>query len=98
MPFILPGTFSQPNGIYYVKINNGFFTSLRNEPMLGVSDKSWTFSTKPFKPTQHSEKIDAVIKLNKEGSEIFRKSNEAEYFQTFIKELSAIVPVDPSQI
>ncbi|PKY27228.1 hypothetical protein RhiirB3_473375 [Rhizophagus irregularis] len=92
-------TFNQPNSFYYVVIENDFVISqVRNEPLLGTNEKTWMFSTKPFKSGKHSESITGLLRLNEEGSSKFLQTNQSEFFNNIIQAFSKIIPVDEQRI
>ncbi|PKY57619.1 hypothetical protein RhiirA4_549733 [Rhizophagus irregularis] len=96
---IFSSTFNQPNSSYYVVIENDFVISqARNEPLLGTNEKTWMFSTRPFKTEQYSESITGLLRLNEEGSSKFLQTNQSEFFNNIIQAFSKIIPVDEQRI
>ncbi|PKK64079.1 hypothetical protein RhiirC2_811632 [Rhizophagus irregularis] len=96
---IFRSTFNQPDSSYYVAVENNFVISqARNEPLLGINEKTWIFSTKPFKTGLHSESITGFLRLNEEGSLKFLQSNQPEFFNNIIQAFSKIIPVDKQRI
>ncbi|PKB93813.1 hypothetical protein RhiirA5_440258, partial [Rhizophagus irregularis] len=70
----------------------------RNEPLLGTNEKTWMFSTKPFKSGKHSESITGLLQLNEEGSSKFLQTNQSKFFNNIIQAFSKIIPVDEQGI
>ncbi|PKY54591.1 hypothetical protein RhiirA4_473482 [Rhizophagus irregularis] len=96
---IFSSTFNQPNSSYYVVIDNNFVISQeRNEPLLGIIQKTWIISTKPFKTRQHSVSVTGLLRLNEEGSSKFLQTNQSEFFNNIIQAFSKIIPVDEQRI
>ncbi|PKY34783.1 hypothetical protein RhiirB3_532939 [Rhizophagus irregularis] len=97
---IFSSTFNQPNSSYHVVIDNNFVISQeRNEPLLGINEKTWMISTKPFKTGQHSVSVTGLLRLNDEGSSKFLQTNhQSEFFNNVIQEFSKIIPVNEQRI
>ncbi|RGB34263.1 hypothetical protein C1646_760736 [Rhizophagus diaphanus] len=96
---IFRSTFNQPNSSYYVAVENNFVISqARNEPLLGITEKTWMFSTRPFKTGKHSDSITGLLQLNEEGSSKFLQANQSEFFNNIIQAFSKIIPVDEQRI
>ncbi|GBC27296.2 hypothetical protein GLOIN_2v1885764 [Rhizophagus irregularis DAOM 181602=DAOM 197198] len=97
---IFGSTFNQPNSSYHVVVDNNFVISQeRNEPLLGINEKTWIISTKPFKTGQHSVSVTGLLRLNEEGSSKFLQTNhQLEFFNNVIQEFSKIIPVDEQRI
>ncbi|RGB28059.1 hypothetical protein C1646_768306 [Rhizophagus diaphanus] len=97
---IFSSTFNQPNSTYNVMVDNNFVISqVRNEPILGINEKIWIISTKPFKNRQHSVSVTGLLRLNEEGSSKFlQQTNQLEFFNNMIREFSKIIPVDEQRI
>ncbi|GBC29735.2 uncharacterized protein OCT59_001314 [Rhizophagus irregularis] len=60
--------------------------------------KTWMFSTKPFKSGKHSESITGLLQLNEEGSSKFLQTNQSKFFNNIIQAFSKIIPVDKQGI
>ncbi|GBC27317.2 hypothetical protein GLOIN_2v1885764 [Rhizophagus irregularis DAOM 181602=DAOM 197198] len=97
---IFSSTFNQPNSSYHVVVDNNFVISQeRNEPLLGINEKTWIISTKPFKTGQHSVSVTGLLRLNDEGSSKFLQTNhQSEFFNNVIQEFSKIIPVNEQRI
>ncbi|PKY29893.1 hypothetical protein RhiirB3_446711 [Rhizophagus irregularis] len=96
---IFESTFSQPNSSYYVLVKNDFVISQeRDEPLMGVREKIWTFSTKPLKMAQHSDSITGILRLNEEGSLKFLQTNHLVFSKNMIQEISKIIPVNERRL
>ncbi|RIA85737.1 hypothetical protein C1645_808122, partial [Glomus cerebriforme] len=98
---VFGSTFSQSNASYYITIDNDFVMSQKiNEPLIGIPENIWMFSTDPsFKKEQHSDSVTGALRLNEEGSSIFLQTdNQSGFIKNLFQELSNIIPVNNQRL
>ncbi|CAG8451886.1 4146_t:CDS:2 [Dentiscutata heterogama] len=96
---ILSSTFASPQSQYYIVMDNNFLKDyISNEPLPGAN---WSFTT-GAKPEQDLGGAEyALARLNTNESFKFNnlsKSGRSDYLKNLAKELSHLVPIDPSNL
>ncbi|RIA80123.1 hypothetical protein C1645_793218 [Glomus cerebriforme] len=93
---ILSSTFSILKGSYYVKMDNNFVRDKAfKEPLLGIRENVWTF-TSEGKKDAFSPKTNGLLRLTVSGSQYFDslpQSQRGDFFNKLLDELSVAVPV-----
>ncbi|GES92174.1 hypothetical protein GLOIN_2v1869233 [Rhizophagus clarus] len=105
---IIDSTFNNPGSTYYVTIENTFVSSLLyNEPLPGLSNNIWSFTTLPEEIKKESkiklffDGIYGKVKLNKDGTSHFDTLNSDQrdvFFDILTQELASALVVPPKRI
>ncbi|GES92183.1 hypothetical protein GLOIN_2v1869233 [Rhizophagus clarus] len=106
---IIESTFNNPGSTYYVMIENTFVSSqLYNEPLPGLSNNIWHFTTFPEEEKAKQNKIkmffDSIygeVRLTKDGSTYFEKLNpdqKNKFFDNLTQDLANAVVVATNRI
>ncbi|CAG8524244.1 9186_t:CDS:2 [Funneliformis mosseae] len=100
---ILPSTFHKGNANFSVRVDNNFVKSRKTqEPLLGISEKIWRFSTQLKEQDQPSDQLILSIKL-KFNDEMPGYYDEVNSQNTYIfgqlqNELSKIIPINSQRL
>ncbi|KAG9301896.1 hypothetical protein G9A89_004576 [Geosiphon pyriformis] len=98
---VLSSTFNQPNGSYFVIIDNNFVkTRLLDEPLFGIKKNDWII-TRDEEENVFAGSFTGLVRLTPDGSKFFRglSTNAAREFINQLKvELAQTIPVDISRI
>ncbi|GES92184.1 hypothetical protein GLOIN_2v1869233 [Rhizophagus clarus] len=105
---IIESTFNNPGSTYYVMIENTFVSSqLYNEPLPGLSNNIWHFTTSPEEKANQNkikmffDSIYGKVRLTKDGSTYFEKLNpdqKNEFFDNLTQDLANAVVVATKRI
>ncbi|GES92295.1 hypothetical protein GLOIN_2v1869233 [Rhizophagus clarus] len=105
---IIESTFNNPGSTYYVTIENNFVSSqLYNEPLYGLSNNIWSFTTfleekeEESKIKQIFDGIYGKVKLTQNGTSHFNSLNsnqKNEFFNNLTQELANAVVVATDRI
>ncbi|GBB93224.1 hypothetical protein RclHR1_21320001 [Rhizophagus clarus] len=105
---IIESTFNNPGSTYYVMIEYTFVSSLLyNEPLPGLSNKIWSFTTFPEEKEQDSkikqffDGIYGKVRLTKDGTSYFDTLNlnqQNKFFNNLTRELANAVVVASKRI
>ncbi|CAG8517855.1 8152_t:CDS:2 [Funneliformis mosseae] len=97
---ILKSTFNQPGRRYYVSIdNNSVKDKIYQEPLYGVNDHVWSFTTTQTETEISSDDVMGQVRLTPEGTSYFLYEADREVFLMKLKrELADAIPVNPNRI
>ncbi|RIB21543.1 hypothetical protein C2G38_2034299 [Gigaspora rosea] len=98
---VLDSTFSKPNSMFYVKVDNNFVKSRAfKEPLIGIKERIWKFNTEnreePF-----AGSVSGLLRLTMEGTTYYESLNSSgtnKFFYDLQDEVSKILPVSPSRL
>ncbi|CAG8658345.1 5103_t:CDS:10, partial [Funneliformis mosseae] len=86
---------------YYVSIENNFVKSrIYQEPLYGVREHVWTFTTLPAEE-EFSKSVNGRVRLTVDGTLYFDSLNKSErkiFFTKLIQELADAIPVSSNRI
>ncbi|CAG8527285.1 6538_t:CDS:10 [Funneliformis mosseae] len=98
---LLNCTLNQPGSRYYVSIENNFVKSrVYQEPLYGVKDHVWTFTT-PQIEEEFSESVNGQVRLTANGTVYFESLNERErkiFTTKLTEELADAIPVSHKRV
>ncbi|CAG8481972.1 5792_t:CDS:10 [Funneliformis mosseae] len=97
---LLESTLNLPGSKYYVTIDNNFVKSrVYQEPLYGVKEHVWSFTTP--KEEDFSGSVSGQIRLTAEGTVHFESLNENDrkmFFANLIRELADAIPVSYDRV
>ncbi|CAG8438616.1 7852_t:CDS:2 [Scutellospora calospora] len=96
-------TFNEPNGQYYIQMDNSFVLDAEyNEPLLGIDPNKWIFQTVT---NQLQEKYDGgiqgALRLTDEGTIHYQNlssSNQSDFINTLQNELTLMIPTEKGRL
>jgi hypothetical protein len=68
-----------------------------NEPLLGIRENVWNFTTEE-KKDNFAPSTTGLLRLTSNGSQLFDQGQFKDFFNTLLRELSAAVPVNLSRL
>ncbi|KAF0395551.1 hypothetical protein F8M41_010214 [Gigaspora margarita] len=98
---VLDSTFSKPNSMFYVKVDNNFVKSRAfKEPLIGIKERIWKFNTEN-KEEPFAGSVSGLLRLTMEGTTYYESLNSSgtnKFFYDLQDEVSKILPVIPSRL
>ncbi|CAG8527326.1 6540_t:CDS:2 [Funneliformis mosseae] len=98
---LLDCTLNQPGSRYYVSIENNFVKSrVYQEPLYGVKDHVWTFTTLPV-VEEYSESVSGQVRLTANGTlhfESLNKSQRNDFSKKLSQELADAIPISHDRV
>ncbi|CAG8525342.1 13012_t:CDS:2 [Funneliformis mosseae] len=98
---IIKSTFNHPTGKYFVTIDNNFVKSRTyQEPLYGIRDRVWSFTTLPNEE-KNSVKATGMVRLTTDGTNYFDKLDNADrddFYKKLRQEIAYAIPISPDRI
>ncbi|CAG8639214.1 1493_t:CDS:10 [Funneliformis mosseae] len=98
---IINSTFNRPGERYYVLIENDFVMSQEyQEPLLGLQNKDWFFTTN-IEDEKNSDKIAGRVRLTVNGTALFEsldKVGRNDFYTKLRHELAYAIPISQDRI
>ncbi|CAG8781989.1 1203_t:CDS:2, partial [Cetraspora pellucida] len=98
---VFPSTFNEPNGFYYVVVENNFVKrSDSNEALLGIDKNLWTL-VNDNKKYVYSNQITGIIRLTPGGSSYYLSLNsddQQKFHEQMATDLSNVIPVEDNRL
>ncbi|CAG8545645.1 4738_t:CDS:2 [Funneliformis mosseae] len=98
---IIESTFSHGGSTFYVTMDNNFVKSNAfKEPLIGLRDKIWTFSTEPSE-VRFAGSTSGVLRLTVDGTTYFDQlsaEGQAQFFNNLVNEISTMLTIPPSRL
>ncbi|CAG8657932.1 12296_t:CDS:2, partial [Funneliformis caledonium] len=97
---ILPSTFHKGYAKFGVRVDNNFVKSRKTkEPLLGISENIWTFSTQLKEQDEPADQLILSIKLNfNNASTAYYDEINSQKFGQLENELSKIIPINQTRL
>ncbi|CAG8617731.1 14909_t:CDS:2, partial [Cetraspora pellucida] len=97
----LDSTFSKPNTMFYVKVDNNFVrSSAFREPLIGIGERIWKFNTEN-KEEPFAGSVSGLLRLTLDGSTYYdslNSSGKSRFFSNLQDDISKALPVSPSRL
>ncbi|CAG8538250.1 13914_t:CDS:2, partial [Racocetra persica] len=98
---VLDSTFSKPNSLFYVKVDNNFVRSRAfKEPLIGIGERIWKFNTEN-KDEPFAGSVSGLLRLNLDGSTYYESldsNGKNKFFASLQDDISKILPIAPSRL
>ncbi|CAG8641567.1 15468_t:CDS:2 [Funneliformis mosseae] len=99
--YVLDSTFSLSNANYFITMDNNFVKNKAyKEPLLGIGDNIWTFSTTEGKKQKFASSTSGLVRLTVDGTKVYdslSSEDQDKFFNTLLIELADSIPVSPTR-